>query len=91
MLDLVTNDAFGISDSDDSVDEGEGVYAYLGKTETNTLEKNFLADLFDHRIEPPSVSRSFDIEGSVCESNYGRCVGECHLAKVNLFKLTRSS
>ena len=82
MLDPFTNDGFGISDSDESVDEGEGVYAYLGKPETNILEKNLLADLVDHKIEPPLVSSGFDIECSVCDSNYGRCVCECHLAKV---------
>ena len=36
VLDLVTNDDFGHSGSDDSVDEGDGIYAYLGKPETNT-------------------------------------------------------
>ena len=39
VLDLVIKDDLGLSDSNDGVDASEGIYAYLGKPETNNLDK----------------------------------------------------
>ena len=91
VLDQDTNDDFGISESNDGVDEGEGITAYLGKTETNTLELNFLAVLVNHKVEPPSASGRLDIERSGCESDYGRSVGECPLPKVIFINIQDTS
>ena len=56
----------GPSDSDDSVGEGGGIYAYLGKPETDNRELNLLASLVDNEVEPPSASGGLDIEHSIC-------------------------
>ena len=68
VLDQVTNDYFGLSYCDDRMGEGEGIYAYLGKKETNNLELNFLASLIDHVVEHPSHSGGLDIEHSGCDA-----------------------
>ena len=50
VLDQVTYEDFGLSECDDSVDEGDGIYACLGMPQTNTLELNFLGGQVDHEV-----------------------------------------
>ena len=50
VLDQVTYEDFGLLECDDSVDEGGGIYAFLGMPQTNTLELNFLAGQVDHEV-----------------------------------------
>ena len=84
VLNLVINDDFGLLDRNDGVDAGEGIYAYLGKPETNTLELNFLANIVDHEVDPLLASGILDIECSGCEREYGNLVGEYKTLKLSL-------